>query len=238
MSLMSDIEIHDLIKEYHNGKENLRVLKGISLSVKKGERLGIVGISGAGKSTLLHILGGLDRPTSGKVSYGGEDIFRQSDARLASFRNSRVGFVFQFHHLLPEFTALENVMMPCLIAREKREKAQEKAQDLLEKVGLKERLHHRPSQLSGGEQQRVAIVRGLVNSPHVVLADEPTGNLDTHTGEKVFQTLLDMHRYTACTLVIITHNEDIAKRMGRVIRLEDGRIVEERINVDCSSNIN
>jgi lipoprotein-releasing system ATP-binding protein len=224
---MSDIVVVDLCKEYHIGKERLNVLKGISLNVKQGETLGIVGISGAGKSTLLHVMGGLDKPTSGKVLFADKDIFGQSEAQLANFRNSRVGFVFQFHHLLPEFTALENVVMPRLIAREERGKAEKKAIELLERVGLGERLRHKPGELSGGEQQRVAIARAMSNSPEVILADEPTGNLDTHTGEMVFQKLLELHRQIGCTLIIITHNDGIAARMQRTIRLEDGRVVEE-----------
>ncbi|MBI5185695.1 MAG: ABC transporter ATP-binding protein [Nitrospinae bacterium] len=224
---MSDIVIADLCKEYRVGRECLKILKGVSLNVSKGETLGIVGVSGAGKSTLLHIMGGLDKPTSGRVLFADKDIFAQNDVKLANFRNARIGFVFQFHNLLPEFTALENVAMPRLIAREERGKAEKRATELLEKVGLGERLRHKPGELSGGEQQRVAIARAMSNSPEVILADEPTGNLDTHTGEMVFQKLLDLRRQTGCTLIIITHNEGIAARMQRTIRLEDGRVVEE-----------
>lgn len=224
---MSNIVVADLCKEYRVGRECLKILKGVSMNVSKGETLGIVGVSGAGKSTLLHIMGGLDKPTSGRVLFADKDIFAQNDAKLANFRNSRIGFVFQFHNLLPEFTALENVAMPRLIAREERGKAEKKAIELLEKVGLGERLRHKPGELSGGEQQRVAIARAMANSPEVILADEPTGNLDTHTGEMVFQKLLDLRRQTGCTLIIITHNEGIAARMQRTIRLEDGRVVEE-----------
>ncbi len=223
---MSDILVENLGKQYHTGKEELHVLRGIDLNIRKGEKLGIVGISGAGKSTLLHILGGLDKPTSGKVCYHGDDIYRLSSAKLANFRNAKIGFVFQFHHLLPEFTAWENVAMPSLIARKSKNKALANASELLKKVGLADRMHHKPGELSGGEQQRVAIARAMVNSPEVILADEPTGNLDTKTGNMVFDTLLDMRDITGCTLVIITHNEGIAEKMQRVIRLEDGRVVD------------
>lgn len=227
---MSEVSVKELNKEYRIGKESLAVLKGIDLTIPKGETLGIIGLSGAGKSTFLHILGGLDKPTSGEVCYHGNNIFQQSDAKLANFRNTMIGFVFQFHHLLSEFTAQENVMMPSLIAREKKDKALTKASDLLEQVGLADRIHHKPGELSGGEQQRVAIARAMVNSPEVILADEPTGNLDTKTGEMVFNTLLNMRDITGCTLVFITHNEGIAERMERIIHLEDGRIIEEKRN--------
>ncbi len=223
---MSEVVVEDLHKEYHTGEGRLDILKGVSLSIKKGERLGIVGASGAGKSTFLHILGGLDKPTSGRVLYDGTDIFQQSDTKLANFRNEKVGFVFQFHHLLPEFSALENVMMPSLIARKSKGQAREQASKLLETVGLSKRMTHKPGELSGGEQQRVAIARAMANSPEVILADEPTGNLDTQTGKKVFQSMLDLHDQTGCTLVFITHNEALTEGVERAIRLEDGNIVE------------
>ena len=183
-----------------------------------------MGASGAGKSTLLHILGTLDRPTSGKVLFEGEDVFRGSDASLASFRNRSIGFVFQFHHLLSVLSAVENAMMPALIAGMKRIEAEALAVELLEEVGLSHRLTHRPGELSGGEQQRVAIARALVLSPRLLLADEPTGNLDMKTSEGVHDLLADLHRRKGITLMIVTHNEKLAAGMGRTIRMVDGRL--------------
>lgn len=190
--------------------------------------LAIVGASGAGKSTFLHILGGLDRPTSGRVLYGDVDVFGLDSDRLARFRNERVGFVFQFHHLLPEFSALENVMMPALIRGTGRPEAVGAASTILEDVGLGGRLHHRPGELSGGEQQRVAVARALMLKPDVVLADEPTGNLDTHTGEAVHELLQNINREKAVTFVIVTHNEKLAIRADRVFNMADGRLARER----------
>lgn len=186
--------------------------------------LAIVGASGVGKSTFLYIMGGLERPTSGKVYYGDIDVYGLDNDRLASFRNERVGFVFQFHHLLPEFSALENVMMPALIRRMPREDAEKAATALLGEVGLADRLHHRPGELSGGEQQRVAVARALVLNPDVVLADEPTGNLDTHTGEAVHEILKGLNKKMGMTFVIVTHNERLALRADRVFRMSDGNI--------------
>jgi len=225
---MNEILVQDVRKEFRIGRERLEVLKGITLRVSKGERLSIIGISGAGKSTLLHIMGGLDRPSSGRVLFDKEDVFRQSDAGLAHFRNKRVGFVFQFHHLLSEFSVLENVMMPCIIAGGAREKVRAWAVESLEKVGLEKRLRHKPGELSGGEQQRVAIARALSGSPEVILADEPTGNLDKRAGNRVVQVLLDLQEKDGCALILVTHNEGISERMERTIMLEDGRVVEER----------
>jgi lipoprotein-releasing system ATP-binding protein len=205
----------------------LPVLAGIDLDIRSGEMLAIVGASGVGKSTLLHIIGGLDRPTSGKVYYGDIDVFGLENGQLSRFRNARVGFVFQFHHLLPEFSALENVMMPALIRRTDREEAAEAASKILTEVGLGARLHHRPGELSGGEQQRVAVARALMLKPDVVLADEPTGNLDTHTGESVHDLLLGINKQQGITFVIVTHNDKLAVRADRVLRMAEGRLTHE-----------
>ena len=207
-----------------SGPEALHVLEGIDLDVRKGEMLAIVGASGVGKSTLLHILGALDRPTSGKVFYGDVDVFSMDNGRISRFRNERVGFVFQFHHLLPEFSAIENVMMPALIRRMDRAEAAKTAERILHDVGLGARLHHRPGELSGGEQQRVAVARALILKPDVVLADEPTGNLDTHTGEAVHDLLLSINKQQGVTFVIVTHNDKLAFRADRVLRMAEGRL--------------
>jgi lipoprotein-releasing system ATP-binding protein len=190
--------------------------------------LAIVGASGVGKSTFLHILGGLDRPASGKVLYRDVDIFALGGDQLARFRNEHVGFVFQFHHLLPEFTALENVMMPALIRGTERELAAETASKILGDVGLGGRIHHRPGELSGGEQQRVAVARALMLGPDAVLADEPTGNLDAHTGEAVHELLTGINRERGITFVIVTHNDKLAVRADRVLRMTEGRLIQER----------
>lgn len=218
------LEVKEIGKSYGSGGARVEVLKGISLTVEAGETIALVGASGAGKSTLLHILGTLDRPSEGKVMVRGEDIFRRSEAGLASFRNRTIGFVFQFHHLLPEFTALENVVMPGLIGGLGRDEAQEKAEQLLREVGLSHRLTHKPGELSGGEQQRVAIARALVMSPALLLADEPTGNLDRKTSEGVHDLLEKLHTETGITLVVVTHNESFAASLGRTVHLVDGRI--------------
>jgi lipoprotein-releasing system ATP-binding protein len=210
-----------------SGTEELHVLEGIDLDIQKGEMLAIVGASGVGKSTFLHIIGGLDRPTSGKVLYGDLDVFGMNNDRIAQFRNERVGFVFQFHHLLPEFSALENVMMPALIRRRDRKDAARGATDILNEVGLGARLHHRPGELSGGEQQRVAVARALMLHPDVVLADEPTGNLDAHTGEAVHQLLQDINKEKGVTFVIVTHNDKLAIRADRVLRMTEGKLKPE-----------
>lgn len=210
-----------------SGSEELHVLEGIDLDIEQGEMLAIVGASGVGKSTFLHIIGGLDRPTSGKVLYGDLDVFGLNNDRIAQFRNERVGFVFQFHHLLPEFSALENVMMPALIRRISREDAARTAADILKEVGLGARLHHRPGELSGGEQQRVAVARALMLHPDVVLADEPTGNLDAHTGEAVHQLLQDINKQKGVTFVIVTHNDKLAIRADRVLRMTEGKLKPE-----------
>ena len=210
-----------------SGTEELHVLEGIDLDIQQGEMLAIVGASGVGKSTFLHIIGGLDRPTSGKVLYGDLDVFGMNNDRISQFRNERVGFVFQFHHLLPEFSALENVMMPALIRRIGREDAARTAADMLNEVGLGARLHHRPGELSGGEQQRVAVARALMLHPDVVLADEPTGNLDAHTGEAVHQLLQEINKQKGVTFVIVTHNDKLAVRADRVLRMTEGKLMPE-----------
>jgi lipoprotein-releasing system ATP-binding protein len=207
-----------------SGPQELRVLDGINFEIRAGEMLAIVGASGVGKSTFLHILGGLDRPSSGRVFYGEVDVFSLAAADLARFRNERVGFIFQFHHLLPEFSAIENVMMPELIRRADAKAAYEAAANILNDVGLGSRLHHRPGELSGGEQQRVAVARALVLKPDVVLADEPTGNLDTHTGEAIHDLLLSINKQRGVTFVIVTHNDKLAIRADRVLRMEEGKL--------------
>ena len=220
------IRVVDLYKSYYDGLTELPVLKGVDLQVKKAEIIAIVGASGVGKSTLLHLLGGLDRPTEGTIFYEGEDIFALNDQELDRFRNEEIGYVFQFHHLLPEFTALENVAMPGLIARQKSDVAQDRAKELLEYVGLGERLEHRPSELSGGERQRVAIARALVNQPKVVLADEPTGNLDQKTSEAVHDLLWTLSDQFNQTFIIVTHNQTLAQRADRLIQLVDGQVFD------------
>ncbi len=218
------LELRDLRKSYGAGEGRVEVLKGITMDVAAGETIALVGASGAGKSTLLHIMGTLDLPTGGTLSFQGEDIFRRSEADLATFRNRTIGFVFQFHHLLPEFTALENVMMPGLINRRKRREVEPMAEELLRRVGLGQRLTHRPTELSGGEQQRVAIARALLLSPPLLLADEPTGNLDRKSSDGVHDVLRQLHDELGLTLIIVTHNERFAASMGKIVQLEDGRI--------------
>ena len=218
------LEVTDLFKSFGAGAGKVEVLKGINLQVAAGETIALVGASGAGKSTLLHVMGTLDRPTSGKVLFGDDDVFQMSDKALAQFRNRSIGFVFQFHHLLPEFSALENVMMPLLISGMKKDEAEKVAADLLGDVRLAHRLSHKPGELSGGEQQRVAIARALVMSPRLLLADEPTGNLDMKTSDEVHDILAGIHREKGITLIIVTHNERLAARMGKTIRMVDGRI--------------
>lgn len=224
--MSSLLEVKNLYKSYGEAAAKVEVLKGIDLAVESGDTIAMVGPSGAGKSTLLHIMGTIDRPTSGEVLFEGEPIFALGDQPLASFRNRSIGFVFQFHHLLPEFTALENVMMPLLIGGEKRSKVEGRARELLHDVGLAHRVTHRPGELSGGEQQRVAIARALVRQPRLLLADEPTGNLDMKTSQEVHELLYSIQRDSGITLVIVTHNEQLAAGMNRTIRMVDGRIVE------------
>lgn len=222
--MSSLLSVSQLCKRYTMGSATVEVLQGIDLEIVAGTTTALVGASGAGKSTLLHILGALDRPSSGSVRYRNDQLFSRSDQELADFRNRSIGFVFQFHHLLPEFTALENVMMPALIARQSRRRAGERAAQLLEQVGLSHRMTHRPGELSGGEQQRVAIARALVLGPELLLADEPTGNLDMKTSESIHELLRRLQQDTGITLVIVTHNERLAAGMQRVVRLVDGNI--------------
>lgn len=216
------IQVQQLYKCFGNGAKRVEVLKGIDLTFLQSEKAAIVGASGVGKTTLLHILGTLDRPTSGKVLYQGKDVFAMNEREVALFRNREIGFVFQFHHLLPEFDALENTMMPCLIQGIPRKEAASRAESILTLVGLKDRLSHKPGELSGGEQQRVAVARALVLEPKVLLADEPTGNLDTKTGESVFDLLQSLNQIKGVMLIVVTHNLKLADRLPRQIHLVDG----------------
>jgi len=221
------VDIRSLHKSYELGGRLIEVLRGIELTIAAGEMVAVVGASGVGKSTFLHVLGTLDQPTSGTILYDNQDVTRFAPARLADFRNRTIGFVFQFHHLLPEFTALENTAMPALIAGVHRNDALLQASKLLERVGLSHRLTHRPGELSGGEQQRVALARALVMQPRVLLADEPTGNLDTHTGEAIHELIVELNRERGMTLIVVTHNADMAARLPRRVRMVDGTILDE-----------
>jgi lipoprotein-releasing system ATP-binding protein len=218
------IEAIGLHKEYRDGARRVSVLADVDLCVEPGERLGIIGESGIGKSTLLHLLGGLDRPSAGTVRIGDTDLNECDDRELANLRNHRIGFVFQFHHLLGDFTAQENVMMPSLIAGASPEEAARRSRELLARVGLEDRLSHRPGELSGGEQQRVAVARAIVRSPALVLADEPTGNLDPQTAAEVEDLLRELNREQGLTLVVVTHSERLAREMDRCLRLRGGKL--------------
>jgi lipoprotein-releasing system ATP-binding protein len=222
---LSEIRVENLFKSYRQGSRVVQALRGIDLVFMEGELVAIVGASGAGKTTLIHILGTIDRPSAGKVRYNGQDVFAMGEGALSRFRNKTIGFVFQFHHLLPEFTALENTMMPALIQGMRKQAATRRAEAILDQVGLRERMVHKPGELSGGEQQRVAVARSLILQPEVILADEPTGNLDRETGEGVYRLLREMNEQRGITMIIVTHNEEIAGRLPRRIRLVDGRVV-------------
>ncbi len=225
---MSDpvLKLTAISKTYNTGKPNeIRVFDGVDLTLQRGELVALVAPSGAGKSTLLHICGLLDDPTSGEVEVAGQNITNLKDAARTAIRRDRMGFAYQFHHLLPEFSARENVMMPQLAASTPKDQAAKRAEDLLTQVGLSPRMNHRPAELSGGEQQRVAVCRALANAPDLLLADEPTGNLDPETSDGVFEILLGLARDTGLTALVATHNHDLAQKMDRIVRLENGKIV-------------
>lgn len=217
------LDIKDIKKSYNTSKvETLEVLKGINLQINREEIVAIVGKSGAGKSTLLHLMGTLDTPDSGKIFFDGTDVYSMKEKQLSKFRNSKIGFIFQFHHLLPEFTALENVLIASMISGKENK---DKAIELLKEVGLEDRKNHRPNELSGGEAQRIAIARALINSPDLILADEPTGNLDTQNADGIMNLIFNLRDKFKQTFIIVTHNEEFANRCDRVIRMNDGLIV-------------
>ena len=218
------IKITQLRKSFLKDGSKIEVLKGIDLEIPQGESLAILGVSGAGKSTLIHILGTLDHPTSGSVLFDGVDVFEWPEKKLADFRNKKVGFVFQFNNLMPEFNALENTMMPALIAGMKPRDARQRAEAILADVGLEHRMSHKSGEMSGGEQQRVAVARALIMEPEILLADEPTGNLDTETGKKIEDILVDLNKKKNISLIVVTHNKSLADRMSREIGLRDGTI--------------
>jgi lipoprotein-releasing system ATP-binding protein len=221
------LALKQVTKTFSSGDEHggsLHVLRGVTLEVEKGEIIAVIGASGAGKSTLLHIIGTLEKPTTGTVEYDGNDVFKMNEEELARFRNESIGFVFQFHHLLPEFTALENVVMPALIQGENFGQVRARAVDLLREVGLEDRIDQKPPKLSGGEQQRVAVARALMNSPRVILADEPSGNLDSENARNLHKLIDNLSRHRGQTFIIVTHNEAFAKQADRVIHIVDGVI--------------
>jgi lipoprotein-releasing system ATP-binding protein len=212
-------------KNIHKNYGALEILKGITVDINKSEIVSVVGSSGAGKTTLLTILGTLDRPTSGELFIDGTDVYKLNDKKLAAFRNLNIGFVFQFHHLLPEFDALENVCMPALIAKTAKKQAETKAKELLDYLGLKDRLNHKPSELSGGEQQRVAVARALINSPKIIFADEPSGNLDSKTAQELHQLFFNLRKELGQTFVIVTHNIELADMADRKLVMKDGNVI-------------
>jgi lipoprotein-releasing system ATP-binding protein len=223
------LEARNVHKSFRQGPVNLEVLQGVAIAVGTGERIAIVGSSGSGKTTLLQILGGLDRPTTGQVLVDGKDIHEQTEKERGDLRNRALGFVYQFHHLLPEFSALENVAMPLLVRRMKVADARAKARRLLDRVGLGQRLDHRPDQLSGGERQRAAVARALVTEPKIVLADEPTGNLDGTNAESVFALMLELNRELGTSLIVVTHDLRLASRMERIFAIERGVLTERAV---------
>ncbi|MBD2813361.1 lipoprotein-releasing ABC transporter ATP-binding protein LolD [Xenorhabdus sp. Flor] len=217
---------HHLCKKYQEGQVPTEVLKNVTFSMQQGEMMAIVGSSGSGKSTLLHLLGGLDSPTAGEVLFKGKSLNKMSASGRAELRNSEIGFIYQFHHLLPDFNALENVAMPLLIGGKKRQ-AQQKSRDILAAVGLENRAHHRPSELSGGERQRVAIARALVNEPSLVLADEPTGNLDQRNADSIFELLKELNQRQGTAFLVVTHDLKLADRLARQVEMRDGYLQDE-----------
>ena len=219
------IDVVSLYKTFPMGGRELVVLNNINLRIQRGELIAIMGASGAGKSTLLQILGTLDRPTKGTVSFEGQNLFQLTEQQQAEFRNKRVGFVFQFHHLLPEFTALENACLPAMIQKRELADVVGEATKLLGEVGLGDRLHHKPGELSGGEQQRVSVARALMQQPDLVLADEPTGNLDSHTGDALFALMRQLNRSRGTTFVIVTHNDKLSAQADRIVSMQDGAII-------------
>ena len=218
------LEIKDLKKSFKIEKNEINVLKGVNFSVGHGEIIAVMGKSGSGKSTLLNIVGTLDRPGSGSVFFNDEDVFKYNDRKLADFRNKNIGFVFQFHHLLPEFDAVENVILPGLIVGAKKSELREKAIGLLTRIGLKDRLHHRSSELSGGEQQRVAFARALINNPKLILADEPSGNLDSESSEMLHKIMWDFVKEFNTAFILVTHDDALAKKADKIINMIDGKI--------------
>jgi lipoprotein-releasing system ATP-binding protein len=222
------IKLDNLSKTFVKDGNRIEVLRGLNFEINRGESLAVLGVSGAGKSTLIHILGTLDHPTSGHLYINSLDVFDWDEKKISRFRNSTIGFIFQFNNLLPEFTALENTMMPALIGGKNKKEAQNRACELLAEVGLEQRIMHKPGELSGGEQQRVAIARALVMDPEILLADEPTGNLDTETGKKIEDILVDLNRTKKITLIIVTHNTMLAERMSGRIGLRDGKIYDHQ----------
>jgi lipoprotein-releasing system ATP-binding protein len=224
MKADATLNVTNLFKSFTRGPEVIEVLKGVDIEIGRGEGVAIVGASGTGKSTLLHLLGGLERPDKGEILYETGNICSMNDNAIATFRNKQIGFVFQFHFLLPEFSALENVMMPALVSSKKSEETSQKALHLLETVGLKDRISHKPGELSGGEQQRVAIARSLMMSPKVLLADEPTGDLDPATGQKIIDLFKELKNSIGITMIVVTHNMELAKSMDRIMILKGGHL--------------